>query len=121
MELNLNEVLTNLVLAVIIAAIPAVIAFVRPLIQQQLAKLKLEIGERNYWLLQSFARDLVAAAEQTIGDNADKKAYAVRMLHEMAQSAGLDVTLEQVAALVEAAVHELKNGSGPTLEIVNNG
>ncbi|MEZ4591813.1 MAG: phage holin [Chloroflexota bacterium] len=108
MELNFNAVLTNLVLAVLVAAIPIVVAAVRALIQQQLERLKLELGERNYWLLQSFAQDFVAAAEQTLGEaNIEKKAYAVRMLTDMANKLGIAVTPEQIDALIEAAVHGL--------------
>lgn len=108
MEINLNQVLTNLVLAVLIAAIPIVVVTARALIQQQLERLKLELGERNYWLLQSFAQDFVAAAEQTLGEaNIEKKAYAVRMLTDMANKLGVAVTPEQIDVLIEAAVHGL--------------
>lgn len=114
MEFDINPILTNLVLAVLIAAIPIVVATIRTLVQQQLARLEQELGERNYWLLQSFARDFVAAAEQTLGEaNIDKKAYAVRMLTEMANSLGIQVTPEQIDALIEAAVHGLNT---PILE-----
>jgi LL-H family phage holin len=119
MEINFNQVLTNLVLAVLIAAIPIVVVAARALIQQQLERLKLEIGERNYWLLQSFAQDFVAAAEQTLGEaNIDKKEYAVRMVSEMAQSLGIEVTREQLEALIEAAVHELNNSKLEPLEAI---
>ncbi len=116
MDIDWNAVLTNLVFVMLIAAIPIVVGLVRSLVQQQLDRLELEIGERNYWLLQSFAHDVVAAAEQTLGDaNIDKKAYAVKMLSEMVQSLGLEVTPEQIDALIEAAVHGLKT---PTLDAV---
>lgn len=118
MEINLTPILTNLVLAVLIAAIPIVVAAARALIQQQLERLKLEIGERNYWLLQSLARDFVAAAEQTLGEaNVDKKAYAVRMLTEMADSLGIAVTPEQIDALIEAAVHGLNTATLGAIEL----
>ncbi len=117
MELNLNAVLTNLALAVLVAAIPIVVAAVRALIQQQLERLKLELGERNYWLLQSFAQDFVAAAEQTLGEaNIDKKIYAVRMLTDLASDLGIAVTPEQIDALIEAAVHGLNTATLEPLE-----
>lgn len=112
MELDLNAVLINLVLAVLVAAIPVVVATARALVQRQLERLKLEIGERNYWLLQSFARDFVAAAEQTLGEaNIDKKLYAVRMLTDLASNLGIAVTPEQIDALIEAAVHGLNTAT----------
>lgn len=118
MELDLNAVLINLVLAVLVAAIPVVVATVRALVQQQLERLKLEIGERNYWLLQSFARDFVAAAEQTLGEaNIDKKIYAVRMLTDLASNLGIAVTPEQIDALIEAAVHGLNTATLGAIEL----
>lgn len=118
MEFDINAVLTNLVLAVLIAAIPIVVATIRTLVQQQLTRLNQELGERNYWLLQSFARDFVAAAEQTLGEaNIDKKAYAVRMLSETAARLGITVTPEQIDALIEAAVHGLNTATLGAIEL----
>ena len=62
MEFDINPILTNLVLAVLIAAIPIVVATIRTLVQQQLARLNQQLAEPNYWLLQSIARDFYAAA-----------------------------------------------------------
>lgn len=118
MEFDINAVLTNLVLTVLIAAIPIAVATIRALVRQQLTRLEQELGERNYWLLQSFARDFVAAAEQTLGEaNIDKKAYAVRMLSETAARLGITVTPEQIDALIEAAVYGLNTAVPGTIEL----
>ena len=118
MEFDINPILTNLVLAVLIAAIPIVVATIRTLVQQQLARLEQELGERNYWLLQSFARDFVSAAEQTLGEaNIDKKDYARRELTETAARLGITVTPEQIDALIEAAVYGLNTAVPGTIEL----
>lgn len=122
MNIEWSTFLTNLLMAVLTAAIPIIVAFVRVLVQRQMAKLQIEIGERNYWFLQSFARDLVAAAEQTMGEaNIDKKLYATEMLMKMAESLGMNVTKAQIEALIEAAVHEMKNNNGAAALTVVNG
>ena len=89
MEIDWNQILANLLMAMLTAAVPILGQAVLALIRQGAKRIEVEIGERNWNLLTSFTRELVNAAEQAIdGAGIDKKDYAMVQLRQFADRLG---------------------------------
>lgn len=108
------EQLLDAVIAVAVAAIPVLGAFLVQALRRRMvlmdAQIKSDIGSSNYYLAESLARKAVAAAEQTLGlDTGEKKqAFAKGLLIELAALYELPVTEAQINGFIEAAVLALK-------------
>lgn len=72
--------------------------------------LKNKIGEDKYALLIEFAEIIVRSAEKiyTPEQWETKKQYAVTMVTDKAHELGIEITLEEVNAIVEGAVQAVK-------------
>lgn len=108
------EQLIDAVIAVAVMLIPvlgtvAVKAF-RQYLASKDAEIAANIGMNNYYLVENLARNVVDAAEQTLGlDNAEKKKdFACGLLKELAEQYNIPVSEAQIDGLVEAAVLALR-------------
>lgn len=103
-----NEQLMNLVMGVLTLIMSAVLLKARQWIETQ-------VGKNNTDLLVQFIEQLVAAAQQQYGTptpdmptSALKKDYVLQLAAAYAQRLGLKLDVEQISALIEAAVFHLK-------------
>ena len=100
----MNEVLFEILQAVILLAIVLVVRYLIPWL-----KLQVE-GTKNEWLVK-WAELAVRSAEQTIlGDKTgpEKKAIVTKFLKEQLQKKNISISDEQLNTLIEAAVYAMK-------------
>ena len=110
-----NEVLSSVLQAVLLVALPPMAVAVYKWISAQAEKLLAEAREWNPTVMDvvcQAARFAVAAAEQAgIGELIeDKKSYALEVAQLWLKEKGIVVDLKLVDAAIEAAVLDLKNG-----------
>jgi LL-H family phage holin len=104
--------LTELLVVVIPIIITALLGWISPYVVKLLDS---KIGHNNVIALENFARIAVTAAEQTIksGSKSDKKDLAVAALSAFASDHKYTVSEENLNALIEAAVYQLKQWGSP--------
>jgi len=111
------EQLIDAVIAVAIAVIPVLgviaVRALRGYLASKDAEIKANMGFNNYYLLETFARNVVGAAEQTVGldTNEKKKAFASDLLLELAAQYNIPISKKLIDGLVEAAVLALKRST----------
>lgn len=92
--------------------LPVVLGYLVLWFNRATAKLKAEISNEQLAVLESLAAQFVLAAEQsgltnTIEDLGEaKKAMVIDLLQEAAKSRGIKVNVDELSALIEAAVVE---------------
>ena len=96
----MNELLFNVVCAMVSLAVGTIIRYLIPWIKEQIQGTKLE--EVITW-----AYKFVQAAEQTIIGGAEKKAYVTEKLREILMAKNLSLSNSQIDALIEGIVNEL--------------
>jgi uncharacterized membrane protein YhiD involved in acid resistance len=97
------------------AIMKAVISIVSVLITVYLIPwLKKKIGEQNYSTIIQYITLAVNAAEQLYTEDqwAEKKKYVENYASDICQKAGIAVTAEQLDAMIEGIVHEVKHSDG---------
>lgn len=102
----MNEVLFNLVLAIVAVICTAIARFVIPYIKSLINLKNLE--EYKKW-----ANLAVRCAEMVwseTGHGADKKQYVVDFLNNLFNAKKIVITEDQLNILIESAVQQLKNG-----------
>lgn len=101
-EERMNELLSNLLVAVIIAAITIIIRVAVPMIKQMAEGTKMEIALR-------YAEEFVRAAEQTMTKvtGKDRKAWVTMMLKGLLTAKNISLTDAQIDALIESAVFNM--------------
>lgn len=100
----MNEVLFEILKAVVLLALILIVRYAVPWI-----KLQVE-GTKYDWLIE-WAEIAVRSAEQTITGSktgAEKKAIVTKFLKEQLQAKNISISDEQLNTLIEAAVYELK-------------
>ena len=97
------EMISKLTQAVVTVIVLVVSAYLVPW-------LKNKIGEDKYALLIEFAEIIVRSAEKiyTPEQWETKKQYAVTMVTDKAHELGIEISLEEVNAIVEGAVYAMK-------------
>ncbi len=96
----MNDLLFNIVWAVIIALAGVFARYFIPWIKEVIEGTKLE-G------VLTWAYKFVQAAEQTITDGVDKKTYVIEQLRKILLAKKLALSEEQISALIEGIVNEL--------------
>jgi hypothetical protein len=113
------------VLAIVLLVIGLIIRFVRQAWPVWEEKARSEIGATRWALLCSAARNLILAAEQMaaqagLDTGEKKKAFVVARLVQQAATLGIPITPEQVDALVEGVLKEIKRETtGLVLQEIN--
>jgi len=108
------EQLIDALIAVAVVVIPALGAVAVQALRRYLAskdaEIKANMGINNYYLLETFARNVVEAAQQSLGlgSGEDRKEFASELLQHLAEQYNIPVSDSQIDSLVEAAVLALK-------------
>jgi hypothetical protein len=108
----MNATITELLVAVLPIVLTLILGWISPYVVRFLDS---KIGHNNALVLENFARIAVTAAEQQIkgGANSDKKAIALAALSAFASDHKYNVTEDNLNALIEAAVYQLKQWGTP--------
>ncbi len=98
----MNELLTNLLVAIIIAAILMLTRYGLPMLQQAVEGTKLEI-------VMKYASEFVRAAEQSMSalTGNDRKAWVTDILKSILTAKNISLTDKQLDAIIEAAVFDM--------------
>ena len=98
----MNELLINLLVAVIIAIIIILTKYGIPMIQQAVEGTKMDI-------VLNYAAEFVRAAEQTMSKltGEDKKTWVTEILKGILTAKNISLTDEQISAIIEAAVFDM--------------
>jgi len=106
------EILQNILVAVISATAPALIGMVAVWIKLKRDEFMNTLDERYAWAIPEAARIAVLAAEQSglagliLNEAEVKKRYAIEVAEGYLQQYHIDVDLDVISALIEAAVIE---------------
>lgn len=97
------ELITKLVEAIVTVVVVIISAYVIPW-------LKNKVGEDKYATIIEFAEIVVRSAEKiyTPEQWQEKKKYAVNLVIEKAKNLGIDLSVEEVNAIIEGAVQAVK-------------
>lgn len=97
------ELITKLVEAIVTVVIVIISAYVIPW-------LKNKVGDDKYATIIEFAEIVVRSAEKiyTPEQWQEKKQYAVNLVIEKAKNIGIDLSVEEVNAIIEGAVQAVK-------------
>lgn len=97
------ELITKLVEAIVTVVVVIISAYVIPW-------LKNKVGEDKYATIIEFAEIVVRSAEKiyTSEQWQEKKQYAVNLVIEKAKNIGIDLSVEEVNAIIEGAVQAVK-------------
>lgn len=98
----MNELLTNLLVAVVIAIIIMLTRYGIPMLQQTVEGTKLEI-------VMKYATEFVRAAEQTMSalTGNDRKAWVTEILKGILVAKNISLTDKHLDAIIEAAVFDM--------------
>lgn len=102
----MNDILFELLKVTIIIVIIAITRYLIPY-------LKMKIEASKYADIVDWVEKAVKAAEQTItesGKGSEKKQKVIDFILEYAVKNNVDITYEQIDALIEAAVKTMKDG-----------
>jgi len=98
----------------LVVLLPIVVTILAYWLRQYLNVLKVDlqgrIGERNYNLLTEFIRTTIQAAEQIyeLETNEQKKAFAIKLVTGFVQQHQINLSAEQIDALIEGMLRGLK-------------
>lgn len=97
------ELITKLVEAIVTVVIVIISAYIIPW-------LKNKVGNDKYATIIEFAEIVVRSAEKiyTPEQWQEKKQYAVNLVIEKAKNIGIDLSVEEVNAIIEGAVQAVK-------------
>lgn len=98
----MNEILFNLVQAIVIALIGVVIRYAIPYLKSKVEQSKLS-------LVLSYIREGVNAAEQTIEGNTEKKKKVISFMQDVLKRLNIKITDSQLDILIESVVKEIKS------------
>ena len=104
--MEINEILMDVLKAVVSLATLLIVRYLIPWIKAQIENSKYS------WLVELVA-DAVKYAEQTIigsGKGEEKKELVVQYITNQLQIRGIGITEDQMEALIESAVYQLKKG-----------
>lgn len=98
-----SELFMKIVAAIITIVVALTSAYVVPW-------LKIKIGGQNFDVVTKYIYLAVKAAEQifTVEQWAEKKQYVVNYINNIVKSLGITITAEQIDALIEGAVNDIK-------------
>jgi len=84
--------------------------WLQPYVQKLKAEVEARLGTANWALLQMTVRTFILSAEQVTGlDTGEKKkAYVVKLLNDFAVSHNIPVTEDQIHALIEGILKEIR-------------
>lgn len=121
-----NEVLTNILVALITAFVPVIGTLVVTYVRKQIAKLdKLaaaEIGEQQWYLIKTLVNQFVDAAEQLgvwndlLKEGKAKKKWVMEQMDKALQHYGIDLDEELISAAIESSVHHIKTNESSTFQ-----
>lgn len=99
---NMNELLTNLLVAVIVAVIVVVTRYFIPTIRQA-------IEESKFAIVLKYTSQFVRAAEQTMSHltGVEKKTWVTQILKNILIAKNISLTDEQLDAIIEATVFDM--------------
>jgi hypothetical protein len=109
-----SEAFTSILLTAFAGVVTAIVSWIAVVIRQRILH---DLSATDLALLRSIAGIAVQWAEQTLADadNAAKLAAAIKAANTMLAGYGLRVTIEQLTAIVEAAVYaETAHATMPT-------
>lgn len=110
----MNELLTNLLVAVIIATILIITKYGIPMLQQIVEGTKMENAVK-------YAAEFVRAAEQSMAalTGTDRKAWVTEILKGILTAKNISLTDKQLDAIIEAAVFDMNKEKSKKEEKVN--
>lgn len=101
--MNINDILAIIVQAVVIMTGAILIRYAAPLLVQMLRS-------HNYMLAADIVETAVQAAEQTIRGyhrGEERYKYAIERIRRALEEKGIDIPIEQIDQMIEAAVYAL--------------
>ena len=111
----MNELLSNLLLAVVIAVILMITRYGIPALKQVAEGTKLEA-------VMKYACEFVKAAEQTMSalTGAERKSWVTEILKGILTAKNICLTDKQLDAIIEAAVFDMNKGKTKKEELAND-
>lgn len=100
----------DLLMAVIVALIGVIVKELLPYIQKEKERALLELRQTKWAWAAEIVDTVVRAVEQTVSDQLhgeDKKDEAVKWIRKLTYSAGIQLTDDQISAMIEAAVRAM--------------
>ncbi len=120
--MNLNDLLGQVLVAVLQLGGVACVGFVAALATQLYKTLDVKLGVDRTNLIKTWVASAVKAAEQSITDNPAKKAAAIKWVQNLADSHGIKVDVVTIEMLIESAVSQgIQNAPKPDAPVVTPG
>lgn len=113
----MNDIIYNLLLAVITALGAAFVRYALPWLEKQAAKAETDLREKNYTFAAEIIKNLVLAVEQTVSGSGqgEVKFDTVESIAKQAfKDAHITITDTQLETLIESAVHSMNTESTKT-------
>ena len=113
----MNEVLSNVLQAVLEAALPILVSAAAAWVIGKVVELVRKLKDTNpelYEILKVIAERAVSAAEQIWGDQhgEEKKAYALNVVEKYLTAKGITLDLDIIDGYIEAAVGDMNLSKG---------
>lgn len=113
----MNEVLSNVLQAVLEAALPILVSAAAAWVIGKVVELVRKLKDTNpelYEILKVIAERAVSAAEQIWGDQhgEEKKAYALNVVEKYLAAKGITLDLDIIDGYIEAAVGDMNLSKG---------
>lgn len=114
----MNELIFNVLMALVVAIAGIIAKSLIPYLHERKEAVTAELRQTKWAWAAEIIDAVVRAVEQTVSKEIHgngKKEIAVRCIKEILSQNGIEITDEQIDALIEAAVHSLNEG----IEITN--
>ena len=114
----MNELIFNVLMALVVAIAGIIAKSLIPYLHERKEAVTAELRQTKWAWAAEIIDAVVRAVEQTVSKEIHgngKKEIAVRYIKEILSQNGIEITDEQIDALIEAAVHSLNEG----IEITN--
>ena len=106
----MNDFIFNLLMAVVVGVVGAVAKELIPYLVEKKNNALLELRRTKWDWVADIVDTVVRAVEQTLSDQLhgeDKKDEAVKWIRKLTYSAGIQLTDDQISAMIEAAVRAM--------------
>lgn len=111
----MNDIIYDLLLAVITALGVAFVRYALPWLKKQAEKAEMDLREKNYTFAAEIVRSLVHAVEQTVsgrGQGEIKYDTVVNIAKQAFADANIQITDTQLETLIESTVHAMNTEAG---------
>ena len=118
---TLTNFLTTLAQALLIIAIPIVVAGAFMWVRQKAAEIKANMSQEQLGMLEKGIKLAVSAAEQAgftgmLKSGGEKKQYAIDAVQRYLDRAGVEIDVDEIATLIEAEVNSQFSNYAPPVD-----